>query len=139
MRVDADDLARPCGQSAYYTEVREVLIEENAIKMLGEEMSEGTLKEYISPLVLCDTEAYASTEEILEDIYDRGQVLVLDSEGLKPDEQAMLIVENNMDDDIDLVLSVGSGAIHEIGRRMAGKYKIPCISLIYAEDDHADD
>lgn len=139
MRVDADDLARSCSrQIAYHTEVREILIEEDAIKMLGEEMSEGTLREYIAPLVLCDTDTYKATEEILEDIYDRCQVLVLDAEGLQADEQAMTVVENNMDDDIDLVLAVGSGEIHEIGRRMAQRYKIPCISLVSAEDN-ADD
>jgi len=87
------------------------------------------LREYISPLVICDTNTYAATEELMEDIYDRCQVLVLDAEGLQADRQAIRIVENNMEEDIDLILAVGAGTIHDISRYVAHAYKIPFISV----------
>ncbi len=52
----------------------------------------------------------------MEDMYDRCQVLILDAEGLEADERAVEIVENYMEKDIDLVLAVGAGTIHDLSR-----------------------
>lgn len=130
MRVDADDFGRPCGFGAeHHIEIKEILIEAGAAEKLEEEMSDGYLKEYISPLLLCDTNTCKATEEIMEGIFDRCQVLVLDAEGLRADNLAVEIVENNMEEDIDLILAVGSGTIHDISRYVAHKYRIPFISV----------
>lgn len=64
-----------CGRE-HQIAVKEILIEAGAVAKLEEEMSEGMLREYISPLVICDTNTYAVTEELMEDIYDRCQVLL---------------------------------------------------------------
>ena len=67
MRVDADDFARPCSCGReHQIAVKEILIEAGAVEKLEEEMSEGMLREYISPLVICDTNTYAATEELIE-------------------------------------------------------------------------
>ena len=130
MRVDADDFARPCSCGReHHIAVKEILIEAGAVEKLEEEMSDGMLREYISPLVICDTNTYAATEDLMEDIYDRCQVLVLDAEDLQADKQAIRIVENNMEEDIDLILAVGAGTIHDISRFVADRYKIPFISV----------
>ena len=119
MRVDADDFARPCSCGReHQIAVKEILIEAGAVEKLEEEMSEGMLREYISPLVICDTNIYAATEE-----------LVLDAEGLQADRHAIKIVENNMEEDIDLILAVGAGTIHDISRYIAHNYKVPFISV----------
>ena len=104
MRVDTDDFARPCrcGKN-HHIEVKEILIEEGAVEKLEEAMSDGFLKEYISPLLICATNTCKVTEDIMEDIYDRCQVLVLDAEELHADQHAIKIVENNMEEDIDLI------------------------------------
>lgn len=130
MRVEADDFARPCrcGKN-HHVEVKEILIESGAVNALEEAMSEGFLKNYISPLLICDTNTKKATEEIMESIYDRCQVLVLDAEDLHADNYAVEIVENFMDEDIDLILAVGSGTIHDISRYMSGQYKIPFVSV----------
>ena len=130
MRVDTDDFARPrgCGKN-HLVEVEKILIEPGAVNALEEAMSEGFLKEYISPLLICDTNTCKATEEIMEDIYDRCQVLVLDADDLKADRHAVEIVENYMDEDIDLILAVGAGTIHDISRYVAFQYKIPFISV----------
>lgn len=130
MRVDTDDFARPCRcGKEHHIEVKEILIEEGAIEKLEEAMSDGFLKQYISPLLICDTNTCKVTEEIMEDIYDRCQVLVLDAEDLHADQHAVEIVENYMDEDIDLILAVGSGTIHDISRYIAFQYKIPFVSV----------
>lgn len=130
MRVDTDDFARPCGCGKnHHIEVKEILIEEGVVEKLEEAMSDGFLKEYISPLLICDTNTCKVTEEIMEDIYDRCQVLVLDAEGLHADQHAIEVVENNMEEDIDLILAVGTGTIHDISRYVASQYKIPFVSV----------
>ena len=130
MRVEADDFARPCSCGRnHHVDVKEILIEAGAVNALEEAMSDGFLKNYISPLLICDTNTKKATEEIMESIYDRCQVLVLDAEDLHADNYAVEIVENFMDEDIDLVLAVGSGTIHDISRYVARQYKIPFISV----------
>ncbi len=84
MRVDADDFARPCSCGREHQIAAERDFDRSrSCRSSEEEMSEGMLREYISPLVICDTNIYAATEELMEDIYDRCQVLVLDAEGLQ--------------------------------------------------------
>lgn len=129
MRVDADDFARPCGDGKMHHEIKEILIEPGAVNALEEAMSEGFLKEYISPLLICDTNTCKATEKLMEDIFDRCQVLVLDADDLQADQHAIEIVENYMDEDIDLILAVGSGTIHDISRYVAFQYKIPFVSV----------
>ena len=64
MRVDADDFARPCScGKKHHIAVKEILIQSGAVQKLEEEMSDGMLKEYISPLVICDTNTYEETQE----------------------------------------------------------------------------
>ena len=130
MRVDADDFARPCScGKRHQIDVKEILIEAGAVEKLEEEMSEGYLKNYISPLLICDTNTHQATEEIMEDIYDRCQVLVLDADNLHADNHAVEIVENYMDEYIDIILAVGTGTIHDISRYIAYQYRIPFISV----------
>lgn len=130
MRVDADDFGRPCRcGKEHHVDVKEILIEEGAVDALEEAMAEGFLKKYISPLLICDTNTYQATEEIMEEIYDRCQVLVLEADGLHADNYAVEIVENCMEEDIDLILAVGSGTIHDISRYVAWQYRIPFVSV----------
>lgn len=125
MRVDNDDYARPCGsESDCQPEITE---EAGAIDKLEEDMSEGFLKKFISPLLICDTNTSEAVEEAMEDIFDRCQVLVLDAEDLRADAYAVEIVENYMEDDIDLVLAVGTGAVRDISRYIACHYNIPFV------------
>ena len=90
MRVDADDFGRPCScGKEHHVDVKEILIEAGATQALEEAMAEGFLKNYISPLLICDTNTYKVTEDVMEGIYDRCQVLVLDAEGLHADNYAV--------------------------------------------------
>ena len=92
-------------------------------------MSDGDLREYISPLLICNKNSYKATEELMEDIYDRCQVLILDAEDLEAEERAVEIVEKYMEEDIDLVLAVGAGTIHDLSRFVAHQYRIPFVSV----------
>ncbi len=72
------------------------------------------LREYISPVIICDTNTFAATEEIMENIYDRCEVIILDAEGLQADQRAVEVAFQNMDDEMDLILAVGTGTcVHQ--------------------------
>lgn len=130
MRVDTDDFARPCSCGRkHQIAVKEILIEPGAVNKLEEMMSDGFLKEYISPLIICDTNTYKATEDLMEDIYDRCQVIMLDAENLHANNQGVEIVEKNMEEDIDLILAVGSGTIHDLSRYVAYERDIPFVSV----------
>lgn len=135
MRVDNDDYARPSGSEKNHQP--EITDEAGAVEKLEEDMSEGFLKQYISPLLICDTITSEATEEAMEDIFDRCQVLVLDHEDLHADEYAIEIVENYMEDDIDLILSFGTGVIHDISKYIAYHYNIPFV-VLPTKDDRAE-
>ena len=53
----------------------------------------------------------------------------MDADNLRADNHAVEIVENYMDEDIDIILAVGTGTIHDISRYIAYQYKIPFISV----------
>lgn len=130
MRVDADDFARPCScGKEHQIDVKAILIEPGAVEKLEEMMLEGDLREYISPLIICDTNTFEATEEAMEDIYDRCQVITLDAEDLHADNYAVEIILSNMDEDIDLILAVGTGTIHDLSRYVANEHNIPFVSV----------
>ena len=113
MRVDADDFARPCGDGKMHHEIKEILIEPGAVNALEEAMSEGFLKEYISPLLICDTNTCKATEKLMEDIFDRCQVLVLD-----PDDQEIYSCLL----DLDLACEIKSLVAKEFPEVVCGIY-----------------
>ena len=89
MRVDTDDFARPCSCGReHHIEVKEIIIEAGAVEKLEVMLDDGMLREYISPVIICDTNTFAATEEIMENIYDRCEVIILDAEGLRADQGA---------------------------------------------------
>ena len=130
MRVDTDDFARPCSCGReHHIEVKEIIIEAGAVEKLEVMLDDGMLREYISPVIICDTNTFAATEEIMENIYDRCEVIILDAEGLQADQRAVEVAFQNMDDEMDLILAVGTGTIHDISRYIAHEYGIPFISV----------
>ena len=110
-------------------EVKEIIIEAGAVEKLEVMLDDGMLREYISPVIICDTNTFAATEEIMENIYDRCEVIILDAEGLQADQRAVEVAFQNMDDEMDLILAVGTGTIHDISRYIAHEYGIPFISV----------
>lgn len=130
MRVETDDFARPCSCGReHHIEVKEIIIEPGAVKKLEVLLDDGMLREYFSPVIICDTNTFAATEEIMENIYDRCQVIILDAEDLQADQRAVEVVFQNMDEEMDLILAVGAGTIHDICRYIAHEHEIPFVSV----------
>lgn len=130
MRVDTDDFARPCScGKEHHIGVKEIIIESGAVKKLEVMLDDGMLREYFLPVIICDTNTFKATEEIMENIYDRCEVIILDADGLQADRRAVEVAMQNMDEEIDLILAVGTGTIHDISRYIAHEYGIPFVSV----------
>ncbi len=130
MRVDVSDLDQPCScKKEHKIAVREVVIEAGAVNRLWELMESGFLRKYIHPVIICDTNTYEATEEILENIYDRCEMIMLDAKGLHADNRAVEIIRANRVEDMDLILAVGAGTIHDLSRYIAHEEGIPFVSI----------
>ncbi len=130
MRVDTDDFARPCSCGReHHIDVKEIIIESGAIKKLEVMLDDGMLREYFLPVIICDTNTFEATEEIMENIYDRCETIILDAEGLQADHKSVEVTIQNMDEEMDLILAVGTGTIHDICRCIAHEYGVPFVSV----------
>ncbi|MCI7740434.1 MAG: iron-containing alcohol dehydrogenase [Lachnospiraceae bacterium] len=123
--VDQPRSCKPDDQGA----LREIVIEDGAVGYLEELMESGFLRKYIHPVIICDTNTFEATEEIMENIYDRCEVIMMEAEGLLADETAVEIIRANRVEDMDLILAVGSGTIHDLSRYIAYEEGIPVVSV----------
>src|SRR5699024_473039 len=130
MRVDTDDFARPCScGKEHHIDVKEIIIEPGAIEKLEVMLDDGMLREYFLPVIICDTNTFEATEEIMENIYDRCETVILDAEGLQADRRSVEVAIQNIDEEMDLIIAVGTGTIHDICRCIAHEYGVPFVSV----------
>lgn len=117
-----------CGKE-HKIDVQEIVIESGAVKRLEELMNVGMLKDYRFPVILCDTNTYSATRDLLKEIYLRSQIVKLNEKNLHADNHNVDLVLKAMADDSDLILAVGSGTIHDLSRYVAYERKIPFVSV----------
>lgn len=130
MKIDVSQFDQPCPcKHEHKIAVQEIIIESGAVKRLEELMNDGFLREYIHPVIICDTNTYKATEEIMEDIYDRCEVIMLEAEGLHANNHGVDIIHANRVEDMDLIIAVGSGTVHDLSRYIAHEEEIPFVSV----------
>lgn len=130
MKIDVSEFGQSCScKREHKIEVQEIIIASGAVNQLEALMSSGFLKKYIHPVIICDTNTYEATEEIMENIYGRCQVIMLDARDLHADNRGVDILHGNRIEDMDLILAVGSGTIHDLSRFVAYEEGIPFVSV----------
>lgn len=130
MKIDVSEFGRSCScKREHKIDVREIIIESGAVRRLEELMTDGFLRKYIHPVIICDTNTYEATEDILEDIYDRCATIMLEAEGLHADNRGVEIIHGNRIEDMDLIIAVGAGTIHDLSRYVAHEEGIPFVSV----------
>lgn len=130
MKIDVSELDEPCScKKDHKIAVQEIVIEEGAVNYLEELMESGFLRKYIHPVIICDTNTFEATEEIMENIYDRCETIMLEAKNLHADKRAVEIIRANRIEDMDLILAVGSGTIHDLSRYIAFEEGIPFVSV----------
>ena len=130
MEVDLGQLRMPCTCGrAHRISVRGVWIEEGATRRLYEMLTEGELREFTSPVIVWDENTSEAIEKIMEDVVEICQEICLSGKNLRADDRSVEILEETLPDETDLILAVGGGTIHDLGRYIAYERRIPFISV----------
>ena len=53
----------------------------------------------------------------------------MDAEGLQADRRSVEVAIQNIDEEMDLIIAVGTGTIHDICRCIAHEYGVPFVSV----------
>lgn len=114
-----------CGQS-HTIDVKKIIIESNAAAELEQDLN---LDKYQYPVIICDENTFAATEDKLTCIYRTYSKIQLSSSGLHANNDAIELIENQWDTDTDVILAIGSGTIHDLSRYIAKEKNIPFISV----------
>lgn len=130
MNVDVKEFSKECscGQD-HEVFVKDILIERDALLQLPDLLKREDYKNYHSPLIICDNNTYNAAGKKVEQLVSNSKILILESKGLHADNHGVQVVMENLTEDIDLLLAVGSGTIHDLTRYAAAKQHIPFISI----------
>ena len=152
MKMRIDDLRGKCTCGREHSlAVRDIIIEKDALKKLGQMLEDGILSACRQPVILCDSNTLAAAQAQLEGLQDQLPVIELDPQGLHADnagvaaaEAALAFLEGNgqapdkakvrtgtkeRTGSIDLILALGSGTIHDLSRYIAHSRGIDFVSL----------
>lgn len=113
-----------CGQ-AHTLSTKEVLLERGALMLLPQIVSRYG---YTMPLVVCDGNTYLAAAGAVTRLLD-CEIVVLPERGLHADEHAVERLNACLPQNVDVLLAVGAGTIHDIVRYTAYERQIPFISV----------
>ena len=113
-----------CGQ-AHTLSTKEILLERGALTLLPQVISRYG---YRAPLVVCDGNTYLAAAGAVTRLLD-CEAVVLPERGLHADEHAVERLNACLPQNLDVLLAVGAGTIHDIVRYTAYERQIPFISV----------
>ena len=113
-----------CGQ-AHTLSTKEILLERGALTLLPQVISRYGYK---APLVVCDGNTYLAAAGAVTRLLD-CEAVVLPERGLHADEHAVERLNACLPQNLDMLLAVGAGTIHDIVRYTAYERQIPFISV----------
>lgn len=130
MNIDVNTFAKPCqcGKS-HEIFVKDILIEAGAINKLPELVAGIYSGKKEEICIICDENTYSAAGKMVEDILEGCKVIKLSPIGLHADNHGVMVAEELLEDQIKLILAVGSGTIHDISRYLANKRNIPFVSI----------
>jgi len=130
MKVEFDtllaDFACACGK-VHSSEVDKIVMYPGALPELPSVIAEmGKFKHII---MICDDNTYAVAGNRVEKMIACDQVIQLDPYHLHANERAVGEVQEKLNKEVDLLVAVGSGTIHDITRYVAYHRGVPFISV----------
>lgn len=125
MKIDLERFLDKCSCGhAHDISVKGIYIEPKASRYLNE-----ILKSYISPTFICDVNTKKATEEILTEYFERNTVIELLGKEIHADNLNVEYIYERIEDNVDVLIAVGSGTIHDLTRYVAFEKDIPFISI----------
>lgn len=132
MKVDVNEFLKPCSCGRKHEiVVDDIIIESGAVKGLPEILSRGAYKNYKNIAMICDENTYEAAGKTVESLVPGLKKAVLNPKNLHADEHGVEKAKKHLDriGDVDLMIAVGSGTIHDITRYHAYERKIPFFSV----------
>lgn len=132
MKVDVNEFLKPCSCGRKHEiVVDDIIIESGAVKGLPEILSRGAYKNYKNIAMICDENTYEAAGKTVESLVLGLKKAVLNPKNLHADEHGVEKAKKHLDriGDVDLMIAVGSGTIHDITRYHAYERKIPFFSV----------
>ncbi len=119
-----------CGRS-HEIFVKEILVEENALKKLPEKLSKIYTGAYTDISVICDTNTYQAAGEAVEKLLPGCNMIILPAKDLHADNHGVALAEKGLkiSPDTKLIIAVGSGTVHDISRYLSKDYGLNFVSV----------
>ena len=129
MKIDINEFSQPCGCGKQHAIlVQDIFIERNALEKLPELLQQPGYANYKKPLVICDNNTFKAAGSRVVEMLGCG-CIELSAENLHANEKAVEKVSLQLPADVDLLLAVGSGTIHDITRYVAHEKNLPFIAV----------
>ena len=119
-----------CGRD-HQLVVDDVILEEGALKKLPEILNKEPYDQYKHLVMVCDDNTYEAAGKEVEKLLGGIPVIKLDPENLHANEIGVAKVKEQVDPikEVDCMIAVGSGTVHDLTRYNAYERKIPFISV----------
>lgn len=132
MKIDVKEFLKPCGCGRKHEiVVDDIIIDSGAVKELPEILKRPAYADKKSLVMICDENTYEAAGRQVEELVPELKKIVLDPENLHANEHGVEAAKKGLDEigDVDLMIAVGSGTIHDITRYHAYEMKIPFFSI----------
>ncbi|MDD4370023.1 MAG: sn-glycerol-1-phosphate dehydrogenase [Anaerostipes sp.] len=132
MKIEVNEFTKPCscGQK-HEIVVDDIIIEAGAMKLLPEILQRDIYGEYKTLAMICDENTYKAAGKQVENLLPGIKTIILNPDNLHANEHGVEICKEQLDKigNVDLMIAVGSGTIHDITRYHAYNMHIPFFSV----------
>lgn len=132
MKIDVNEFLKPCSCGRKHEiVVDDIIIDSGAINRLPEILKRPDYTEKKSVVMICDENTYEAAGKRIEKLVPEVKKIILKSENLHADEHGVEAAKKELDGigNVDLMIAVGSGTIHDITRYHAYEMKLPFFSV----------
>lgn len=132
MHIDLTEFLEKCSCGRpHEIYVKDIIIEAGALDKFPIYLEKVYNGDNDKILMICDSTTYDVAGAKLKKILETCKMIKLPAEGLHADNSSIDKIEKELLEigDIEIILAVGSGTIHDLSRFIACKYKVPFVSV----------
>ena len=128
MKIDVNQFLKPCSCGRKHEiVVDDIIIDSGAINQLPEILKRPAYADKKSLVMICDENTYEAAGKQVEALVPGLKKIVLNPDNLHANEHGVEAAKKGLDEigDVDMMIAVGSGTVHDITRFHAYEMKIP--------------
>ncbi len=132
MKLDINQFLKPCScGKKHEIVVDDIIIDSGALRQLPEILARPAYADKKALVMVCDENTYEAAGKQVEELLPDIKKVVLDPNNLHANEHGVEALKNGLDaiGNVDMMIAVGSGTIHDITRYNAYQMGIPFFSV----------